>query len=324
MKRRAFITLLGSAAVSWPLPARAQQTGLPVIGILGLGRDPYLPFVADFRQGLAEAGYVPGRNVAIEFRWADSTLSLPRLAAELVDRKVDVIVTTGTPYAAVAAKDATSTIPIVFQLSGDPLKYGLVTSLSRPGGNITGMTFLVAELTGKRLNLLLDLIPQATPVAYLSFPDAPVSEELKSDMLAAGRALGREIIVLEVRGLDYTAAFTTLVEQRAGGLIVGGFTAFLRNRDKIVELAARHKIAAMYPGRQYVVDGGLISYGAVGPGPRLLARNYVGPILKGAKPTDLPVRQPTEFALVINLKTAKVLGLTIPRTLLAAATELIN
>ena len=321
MKRREFITLLGSAAVSWPLPARAQQTGMLVIGILGF-EDP--AFVAGLLQGLAEAGYVPGQNVAIKYRWIRDWRELPRLVAELVDPKVDMIVTTGSSYAAIAAKDATPTIPIVFALSEDPVKSGLVTSLSRPGRNVTGMTFLAAELSGKRLNLLLDLVPQATPIAYLSHPAAPISEELKSNMLAVGRALGREIIVSDVRRLNFEAAFMTLVEQRAGALMVGGFTDFLRERKKIVELSARHKIAAMYPNRQYVIDGGLMFYGNATPTPHLLGRDYVGPILKGANPGDLPVRQPTQFTLAINLKTAKALGLTIPRTLLAAATELIE
>jgi putative ABC transport system substrate-binding protein len=327
MKRREFITLLGSAAASWPLKAWGQQTGMPVIGILSF--TPENPrFTVAFRQGLFEAGYVLGQNVAIEFRSADNKLSLlPQLAADLVDRKVAVIVTTASAYAAVAAKEATSTIPIVFTLGDDPVKYGLVTSLSRPGGNVTGMTFLTGDLAGKRLNLLRDLIPEAIKVGYLSLPPipgAPVIDEMRSDMFAAGRALGREIILSEVRGFDYEAAFTTLVQQRVGALIVGGFTVFLPNRKKIVELAAHHKIAAAYPDRQYVVAGGLMSYGAGGHVVRFLARNYVGQILKGAKPADLPVQQPTQFDLVINLKTAKALGLTIPRTLFATATELIE
>jgi ABC-type uncharacterized transport system substrate-binding protein len=322
MKRREFITLLGSAVASWPLPARAQQPRMPVIGMLGFENPA---FVAAFSRGLADAGYVQGQNVAIEYRWMrDGPRALPRLAGELVDRKVDVIVTTGSPYAAVAAKDATSTIPIVFDLADDPVKYGLVTSLSRPGGNVTGMNFLAGELAGKRLNLLLDLIPQATTIAYLSLPGAPISEELKKYMLAAGRALGREIIVSEVRDFNFEAAFMTVVEQRAGALMVRTFVAFMPNREKIVELAARHKIAAMYPNRQYVVDGGLMSYGSSTPTPRILARDYVGQILKGAMPADLPVQQPTRFELVINLKAAKALGLTIPRSLLAAATGLID
>ena len=239
---------------------------------------------------------------------------------------MDVIVTPGSPYAAAAAKNATSKIPIVFSFSADPEKFGLVTSLSRPGGNVTGMTFMGRELAGKRLNLLLELIPQGSSIAYLSIAGGPISEQLKSDMLAAGRGLGREIIVSEVRRFDFNAAFTTLVEQRAGALIVGGFSDFLRARSKIVELAARHKIPAMYSQRVYVGEGGLISYGAYGATglTRQLVLDYIVPILKGAKPADLPVQQPTKFELVINLKTAKALGLTIPRTLFATATELIE
>ena len=325
MKRREFITLLGGAVTSWPLPVRAQQTGMPVIGILSLLRyEPNSPGAADFRQALAEAGYVPGQNIAIVARRTNNPFSLPRLAAELVDSKVNVILTSGSPYAAVAAKDATTTTPIVFQLDEDPLKYGLVTSLSRPGGNVTGVSSRTTELAGKRLSFLIELIPQATTIAYLSLVGAPISEQLKSDMLAAGRALGREIIVSEVRGFDLGAAFRTLVEQRADALVVGSFTAFLNNRHKIVELAARHKIATMYPGRLYVAEGGLISYGPTGFGNRQLVRDYVVPILKGAKPADLPVRQPTHFGLAINLNTANALGLTIPRTVSVAVTEWIE
>jgi ABC-type uncharacterized transport system substrate-binding protein len=198
--------------------------------------------------------------VAIEFRWANNPSSFPRLAAELVERKVDVIVTTSSPYAAVAAKEATATIPIVFGMSEDPLHYGLITSLSRPGGNVTGIRTLTSELAGKRLNLLLELVPAATAIAYLSIPiGSTLSQDNKRDMLEAGRALRREIIVLEARNLDFEAAFRTIIEQRVSALIVGSFSTFQVNRAKIVELAARHKIAAMYPGRQYVVDGGLMS-----------------------------------------------------------------
>jgi ABC-type uncharacterized transport system substrate-binding protein len=330
MRRREFITLVGCAAAAWPLAARAQQPGMPVIGFLGLGSpDQNAAFGAAFRQGLAEAGYVPGQNVKIEFRWANYQLSLlPRLAADLVDRKVAVIVTTGSPYAALAAKAATSTIPIVFAISEDPVKYGLVTSLGRPGGTVTGINFLTAELAGKQLNLLLELIPQATTIAYLSAPsDSPIFEDRKNDMLAAGRALGREIIVVEVPHLDFEAAFATLVEQRADALIVGSFTVFFdpRNRDKILELAARHKITAMYPNRGYAVRGGLMSYDSdVLTAVRQLGSHYVGKILKGTKPIDLPVMQPTKFKLVINLKTAKALGLQVPDKLLALADEVIE
>ena len=326
LPRRNFLHLVGGAAAAgWPLTAHAQSR-MPVIGFLGLG-PPNPNAAAAFHRGLAEAGYVSGQHVEIEYRWANYLYLLPELAADLVDRNVAVIVTTGSPYAAVAAKDATSTIPIVFTLADDPVKYDLVTSLSRPGGNITGMTFLTSELAGKRLDLLCELVPEAIKVGYLSIPSNPrypVVEDLRSDIFAAGRALGREIILLEVRGLDFEAAFTTLVEQRVRALLVGNFTVFDTYHDKIVELAARHKLAAMYPNRSYVVDGGLMSYGAGGALFRQLARNYVGQILKGIKPADLPVQQPTQFALVINLKTARALGLAIPRTLLAAATELID
>jgi putative ABC transport system substrate-binding protein len=329
--RREFITLLGGAAAAWPMAARAQQSAMPVIGFLGLGSpDPNSAFGAAFRQGLAEAGYVPRQNVAIEFRWANNQpLLLPRLAADLVARKVAVIVTAGSPYAALAAKAATSTIPIVFSVAEDPVQYGLVTSLSQPGGNVTGMTSLTSELAGKQLNLMLELIPQATMVAYLSGPSSsPIFENRKAEMLAAGRALGREIIVLEVRGLDFEAAFATLVEQRADALIVGAFSFFLnppRNRDKILELAARHKITAMYPNRQYAVHGGLMSYDSdFAAVVRQLGSHYVGQILKGAKPGDLPVMRPTKFELIINLKTAKALGLTVPDKLLALADEVIE
>jgi putative ABC transport system substrate-binding protein len=332
MRRREFITLLGGAVTSWPRAARAQKPSVPVIGVLGVGLpEPNPPFVVAFQRGLAESGYVPDQNVTIEYRWTIYVRDLPHLAAELVSRKVDVIVTTGSPYSAVAAKAATSTIPIVFELAFDPVKYGLVTSLNRPGGpggNVTGMTFLSSELPGKRLSLLLDLIPPATRIAYLSLPIAPISEDLKSEILSAARSLGREIIPLEFPGSAesryFETAFKALVEQRAGALLVGNFSSFLTNRHQIVELAARHKIPAMYPDRLYVADGGLMSYAARGHGPRELALIYVAQILKGAKPTELPIRRPTEFDLTINLKTAKTLGLTIPRRLLAAATELIE
>jgi putative tryptophan/tyrosine transport system substrate-binding protein len=302
---------------------------MPVIGFLGLGSpNPSSPFAVAFREGLAEAGYVPGQNVATEFRWANAQASLlPQLAAELVDRKVAVIVTIGSRYAALAAKAATSTIPVAFATTDDPVQYGLVTSLSRPGGNVTGVTYLNAELASKRLNLLLELT-QATTIAYLSGPSNNlIFEERKNDMLAAGRALGRKIIVLEVRQLDFEAAFATLVAQRAGALIVGDFISFFSpgNRDKILELAARHKIPAMYPTRQFADNGGLISYDSdLVAVVRQLGGHYVGQILKGAKPADLPVQRPSKFELVINLRAAKAQGLTIPRGLLAAASELIE
>jgi putative tryptophan/tyrosine transport system substrate-binding protein len=325
MRRREFITLLASAALPWSLAVRAQQPKIPVIGWLILGQ--FGPAGA-FRQGLAEAGYVEGRNVAIEFRSANQSPLLSGLAADLVSREVAVIVANGSPSAALAAKAATSTIPIVFITPDDPRKYGLVASLNRPEGNLTGINFLVAELAGKRLQLLSELVPQTTTIAYLAGPpNSVVFENLRSDILAAARALGRDLFIVPVVQGDYDAAFTTIVERRAGALIVGDYTIFFAppNRRKILELAARHNIPAMYPNVAFAEDGGLMSYGPDATALyRRLGSDYVGRILKGTKPTELPVQQPTKFELVINLKTAKAMGLTIPRVLFAAATQVIE
>jgi putative ABC transport system substrate-binding protein len=324
------MTLFGGALAGWPIVTRAQQARTPVIGFLSLGSpDPSSGFGAAFRAGLAEAGYVAGQNVAIKFRWADNQPRwLPQLAADLVDRQVDVIVATGSAYAALAAKAATSTIPIVFGIADDPVQYGLVASLNRPGGTVTGMTFLGGELAAKRLNLLLELIPQAATIGYLSGPaNSPIYENRKNEMLAAGRAQGRTIVVSEVRYSDFETAFTALVEERADALIVGSFTLFRSpdNCSKILELAARHRIAAMYPARQFTDLGGLMSYDSDILGvARRLGSHYVGRILKGARPADLPVQGPDRFDLLINLNAASALNLVIPRTLLAAATELID
>ena len=328
--RRELITLVGGAAAAWPPAARAQQQqpGMSVIGFLGLGSSTSNAPPPQFHQRLAEAGYVPGRNLAIEFRWANFHNSLlPRLAADLVRRQVAVIITTGSPYAARAAKDATSTIPIVFVVAEDPVKYGLVASFNRPGGNVTGVSFLATELAGKRLNLLLELVPQATKIGYLSGPrESPVFEEQRSNALALGRALGREIIVAEVRSLDFEAAFASLAEQQADGLLVGNYTLFAenRNRDKILELAERHKIPAMYPGRGYAVNGGLMSYAARPLDAWRQIAVYTTRLLKGESPGNMPVTQPTEFDFVINLKAAREQGLTVPTGLLAIANEVIE
>jgi len=333
MRRRDFIKAVAGSVAVWPLAVRAQQQAVAVIGLLTFGRGPLTTnnnlYGRAFLDGLAQAGYVSGRNLAIESRWADFRGSiLPRLAADLVAHKVAVIVTVGSPYAAVAAKAATSTIPIVFMLDEDPLEYGLVASFNRPGGNVTGVTFLTAELAGKRLNLLLELIPQATTVGYLyPAPGTPIVQARISDMLAAGRALGREIIVLGVRELDFEAAFASLVEQGLGALIVGNYTLFgatPSNRNKILELAARHKVPAIYTDRRYSGNGGLMSYGASITEQARNAGLYTGRILEGEKPADLPVIQPTKFELVVNLKTARALGLTIPQALLATADEVIE
>ena len=326
MKRREFITLIGGVA-AWPLAARAQQAAMPVIGFLSLAHDTARYSSAAFREGLGEVGYVLAQNVSAEYRWANLNPSLlPKLAAELVSRRVAVIVTDGSPYAALAAKDATSTSPIVFIIDEDPVKYGLVASLNRPSGNATGITFLTTDLVGKRLNLLLELAPQATTVGYLSgSSSSPVFDDYKNDMLAAGHALGREIIVGEVRH-DFEAAFATLVERRVGALIVGNYTLFSYppNRDKILALALHHKLPAMYPGRWDVVRGGLMSYGASFTELVRQAGIYTARVLKGERPANLPVLQPTKFVLVINLKTARALGLDIPPKLLALADEVIE
>jgi putative ABC transport system substrate-binding protein len=301
---------------------------MPVVGFLGLGSPrPMGRLVAAFRQGLAEAGYVEGQNVAIEFRWADFSQSarLPALAAELVHRQVAVIFTGGFGGPAFAAKAATSTIPIVFAYGGDPVKGGLVASLSHPGGNVTGVTAINAELVSKWLSLAGDLVPQATTVGFLSGDSSYLAfyEDQKSQILAAARALGRQVIILETRSdLDYEAAFKTLVQREAGALIVGPFA--FRNTNEILALAARYKIPTIYPRRSYVEAGGLMSYAADYADTFRQAGVYTGRILAGAKPADLPVMLATKFELVINLKTAKALGLEISPTLLATAHEVIE
>ena len=329
IRRRDFVILLGCGTIAaWPLTASAQQQqAMPVIGFLGLGSPrPMERMVAAFRQGLAKAGYVEGQNVAIEFRWADFSQSarLPALAAELVHRQVAVIFTGGFGGPAFAAKAATSTIPIVFAYGGDPVKGGLVASLSHPGGNVTGVTAINSELVSKWLSLAGDLVPQATTVGFLSVSSyLAFYEDQKSQILAAARALGRQVIILETRSdLDYEAAFKTLVQREAGALIVGPFA--FRNTNEILALAARYKIPTIYPRRSYVEAGGLMSYAADYADTYRQAGVYTGRILAGAKPADLPVMLATKFELVINLKTAKALGLEISPTLLATAHEVIE
>jgi putative tryptophan/tyrosine transport system substrate-binding protein len=303
MRRREFIAGLGTTA--WPLAAWGQQRALPLIGFLDSGSpDVNSNEVNSFRRGLAESGFAEGQNVAIEFRCANNSLdALPRLAADLVGRRTAVIVATGSPVSVYAARTATSTIPIVFAMDVDPVKYGLVPSLNRPDDTMTGISFLTSELAGKQLNLLLELIPQATTVAYLSGPsDAPIFKDLRSKMLSAAQALGRQIVVLEARGdLELDAAFETLIERDAGALIVGSFTSFdePRSRQKLIELAALHKVPTMYPSSIYPLGGGLMSYSAdIMRVYRQLGVDYVGRILRGAKAADLPVQQPTKFELV--------------------------
>jgi len=329
MRRRRFLTLLGGAAI-WPRAARAQQPAMPLIGFFDIrSAAENAPNLTEFHQGLAEAGYADGRNIAIEYRWAEGHFErLPTLAGELVHRQPAVIVATGALGTALAAKAITSTIPIVFMNGSDPVKYGLVASLNRPGGNLTGVTFRSAELTSKRLEFLVELVPQATTVAYLTGNALALTfADEKSNFLAAASALRRHAIVLECRNEDdFEASFATMLERGAGAFVVGVFPLFyqLRSRDRILELAARHKIPGVYPHRMYPAAGGLMSYNTGAGSYREVGVNYVGRILKGAKPADLPVQQASKFSLVINLKTAKALDLKIPQTLLVTASEVIE
>jgi len=327
MRRREFITLLGGAT-AWPLAARAQHQPMPVIGFLHAGSFAVnRRNVAAFYEGLADAGYVEGRNVKVEFRWANNQLGrLPMLAAELVGLPAAVIVAAGSIASPLAAKGATNTIPIVLMGIGNPIKFGLVDSLNRPGGNVTGLTLVETGLHGKRLDLLCQMVPQATTVAFLAGPSSSLTfEEQTSEIHQAARALGREIIVLEGRSdFEFETAFDTLVQRGAGALLVGAFPWLTERRQKILTLAAHYKIPAMYPLSASVFDGGLMSYG-VGRG--LFGQvgfHYVGQILKGAKPNDLPVQQPIKFELVINLKTARTLGIDVPDQLLAISDEVIE
>ncbi len=325
MRRREFIAGLGGAVTAWPQILRAQPLTTPVIGFLDWRAPAPYPNHAAFRQGLAQAGYVEGDNVTIQYRWGNANSArLPPLAADLVDRGVAVIVTFFAIQASLAAKAATQTIPIVFVYGGDPVKDGLVASLSRPGGNITGVTFVNTELTGKRLSLLGDLMPRLGLVGFLSGDASYLRyEEQKSQILAAARALDRQVIIVETRGdRGYEAAFRTLVERQAAALIVGPFA--FPNTNKIVALAALHKIPTIYPDSNYVRDGGLMSYGADVTDLNLRAAAYTVRILSGEKPSDLPVLQATKFGVAINLKTAKTLGLEIPRILLVQANEVIE
>jgi putative tryptophan/tyrosine transport system substrate-binding protein len=327
MKRRAFITLLGGAA-AWPLAARAQQSAMPVIGVLN-GTTPveWAPFVTAWRRGLSESGFVEGRNVDIVYEWAEGQPDrLPTMAAGLVRRQVSVIVASGGGAAvARAAKQVTTTIPIVFVVAGDPVRLGLVAALNRPGGNVTGINLLLSESGGKRLELLRELLPKATTIGWLVNPDSPPAAAEVGDVEAMAANLGLHALILEVRSeRDVDNAFATLVEQRAEAVIVIPDAFVLARRHQLAELSARHGLATIYAGREFVLSGGLISYGtSIVEGYRL-AGDYVARILKGARPADLPVQQPTKFELVINLKTAKALGLEIPPTVLARADEVIE
>jgi putative ABC transport system substrate-binding protein len=326
IRRREFIAGLGSAA-AWPVVARAQQPAVPVIGILN-SQSPVLyttNALAGFRQGLNEAGYVEGQNVVIEYRWAENQLDrLPALAADLVRRRVAVIVASGTPEA-LAAKAATTTIPIVFVVGADPVALGLVASLNRPGANLTGSANLAGELAPKRLQLLRELVTDAARFGVLVDPAFPATQSMITDLKAAARTQDLQLVIVNASiDNDLEPAFATFSEQRVGAVLVGLSNFYNRRTEQLAALAARHALPAIYPFREFAVDGGLISYGTNMGYAWHRAAIDTGRILKGEKPADLPVEQVTKIDLVINLKTAKALGLTIPETLLATADEVIQ
>jgi len=327
MKRREFITLLGGAAAAWPLAARAQQPAMPVIGFLS-SRSPNesAGLVAAFRQGLGESGFFEGQNLVIAFRWAEGRYDrLPALAADLVDLRVAVLFSAGGPPAAIAAKAATSTIPIVFSAVNDAIEVGLVASLNRPGGNITGMSILTAEIAAKSVELLKELVPGAAVIAYLVNPSNPAVRIYSKPAVTAASALGIAVSVVNASTEhELDEAFASLANLGAGGLVVPGEPFFDSQRDRIVALAARNAVPAIYTFREYAVAGGLMSYGPSLRDSYRRAGTYVARVLRGEKPADLPVQRPTKFDLVINLKTAKALGLEVPPTLLARADEVIE
>jgi putative tryptophan/tyrosine transport system substrate-binding protein len=325
MRRRDFITFLGGAA-AWPLAARAQQPRIPMIGFLEIqSQKGWEPYVGAFRQGLKESGFVEGHNIEIEYRWGENqTDRMPALATDLVRRQVTVIAATDTS-ATLAAKAATTTIPIVFQMGTDPVARGLVASMNRPGGNITGFSNITPGLVAKRLGLLHELVPNATTIAVLIVPTGVNFEANLRDLQEAGRALGLQLVFLKVTSdIEIDAAFPNLVQQQADALLLTDSTLFNNRREKLVALAARHRVPAIYTFPEFAAAGGLMSYASsLAEGYRQTGM-YVGRILKGDKPANLPVLQPTKFDLVINLKTAKALGLTVPSSLLAIADEVIE
>jgi putative tryptophan/tyrosine transport system substrate-binding protein len=324
MRRREFVAGLGGAAV-WPVVTRAQQAAMPVIGFLNSGSPGgYEAMVAGFRQGLKETGYVEGQNVAVEYRWAGGQYDrVPAMAAELVRRQVAVIVANSP--GAQAVKEVTTTIPIVFTTGTDPVQIGLVASLSRPGGNVTGATQLGVEVGPKRLELAHELVPTATIIAVLVNPTNHNAETLVRDLQAAARTLGVQLRVLHASTeRDFDTVFASLGQLRAGALVIGADAFFFGRSEQLAALALRHAVPAISYIREFVAAGGLMSYGSSVPDSYRLAGGYTGRILKGEKPANLPVQQSTKIELIINLKTAKALGLTIPQTLLATADEVIQ
>jgi putative tryptophan/tyrosine transport system substrate-binding protein len=326
VRRREFITLMGGSMAVWPRAAHAQQPAMPVIGFLhGASPGTYAPMMTAFRQSLKDAGYVEGHNVAIEYRWAEGHYErLPALAVDLVRRQVAAIVTGGTPPA-LAAKAASSTIPIVINVGVDPVQLGLVASLNRPGGNVTGLTVLTVELAAKKLEVLHELLRTSASVALLVNPNTPVTEPETKGARDAARSLGLQLHVLDASTEgEIDAAFEKLIELRAGGLVVSVDPFLLSQRAQIVALAARHAVPAIYGAREFAADGGLMSYGSDLVDAYRQVGIYAGKILKGAKPADLPVQRVVRVEFVINLKTAKTLGLTFPITLLGRADEVIE
>jgi putative tryptophan/tyrosine transport system substrate-binding protein len=328
MRRREFVKLIASGAAVWPLAAQAQQAAaMPVIGFLSsVSPDLYSNRLRTFRQGLKEEHYVEGQNVKIEYRWAEGQNDrLPTLAADLVRRQVAVLVAGGTP-SALAAKAATATIPIVFAIAIDPIEVGLVASLNRPGGNLTGVTNMNVDIGLKRLELLHQLLPRATSIAVLIDPTSPaVSEDFLRVLQTAARTLGLELLVQHASTEhDFDKVFATLVRQRAGGLIIGPSTFFIGREAQLAALALRHAVPAIYPYRPFVAAGGLVSYGSDETEYYRLVGRYAGKILKGEKPAELPVQQSTKVELIINLKTAKALGIDVPLPVLGRADEVIE
>jgi putative ABC transport system substrate-binding protein len=325
--RRKFVAALGGTALTWPLAARAQQLAMPVIGYLSsLSLESGSAPTPSFGKGLSETGFVEGRNVAIEYRWANNDYKrLPELAADLVRRRVAVVYTSGGVVSALAAKAATASIPIVFAMGADPVASGVVASLNRPGGNVTGIAFLTTELGGKRLGFLKELVPGAARYAALVNPDNPATEAVTADLRAAAAAIGKPIEVFTARNnREIDTAFADLARRDADALVVGASSLFNGRRVQLATLAAYYRLPAIYYIRQTVEVGGLMSYGADIPDAERQAGIYAGRILKGAKPADLPVIQTTKFEFVINLQTARTLGLMVPPTLLALADEVID